>query len=177
MKKTTIISKKQILTFTMVIALAAAVWLNVKYSTSGADFFSSSKVPDTDLGETKYVATEKVEEDFFSSAKEEREENREENLALLEETLNDVKSTDDAKIKVSEAITKITDTSEKENSIETLILAKGFKGAVVVINDDTCNVVVRSNKDLNESQTVQILDIVSSIAKINLENIKIVAVK
>ena len=54
---------------------------------------------------------------------------------------------------------------------------QGFKDAIAVISDDSCSVVVKSEKDLETNQTVQILDIVSSNAKINTENIKIVTVK
>lgn len=181
MKKTRIIGKKQILTLTMVLALGAAIWLNVKYSTNGADFFTSSKKSDAELGETKYVATNSVaypeKENYFEKAKKEREQKREEALALLEETLEDVKSTDEAKVKVADEITKITTASQNESEIETLLKAKGFENAVAVISDDVCNIVIGAKDELEKSETVQILDIVNSITEINLENIKIVTVK
>ena len=66
---------------------------------------------------------------------------------------------------------------EIENAIEVLIKAKGFKDAIAVITGDNCSVVVNSEKELETNQTVQIIDIVSSNAKINTENIKIVTVK
>ena len=182
MKKTTIISKRQILMVTMVLALGAAVWLNVKYATDGTGFGSTQSISDAELGNAKYVANTNVvsadeEEDYFTKAKKEREESRKEETELLEKTLKAVKSTEDAKLKATEQMNKITDRMEMENSIETLIKAKGFKDSVAVLSDDSCSIVVKKSSELEKNETVQILDIVNSITKINLENIKIVSVK
>ena len=95
----------------------------------------------------------------------------------MEKTLKAVKSTEDAKLKATEQMNKITDRMEMENSIETLIKAKGFKDSVAVLSDDSCSIVVKKSSELEKNETVQILDIVNSITKINLENIKIVSVK
>ena len=83
MKKSTIIGKKQLLTLTMVVALGAAVWLNVKFSTNGTEFSGTTSISDAELGNAKYVANtavvEKAEEkDYFTKARKDREESREE---------------------------------------------------------------------------------------------------
>ena len=182
MKKSTIISKKQLLTLTMVIALGAAVWLNVKFSTNGTEFSGNSSISDAELGNAKYVANTAVvekekDEDYFTLARKERKENREEQIDIIKDTLNSSKSSDADKQKSKESVAVITERMEKENSIETLIKAKGFKDVIAVVTDEGCNVIVKKAKELNDSETVQIIDIVSSAAKINLENIKIVTVK
>ncbi len=181
MKKTTIIGKKQILTLTMVLALGAAVWLNVKFSTNGSDFGSTSSISDAELGNAKYVANtavvENKEEDYFTSARKDREETREEELDIIKDTLNSTKSTDSEKQMAAELTSKITNRMEQENSIETLIKAKGFSNAIAIISDDSCSVIVQKAKELSDNETVQIIDIVSGATKINLENIKIVTVK
>lgn len=181
MKKSTIISKKQLLTLTMVIALGAAVWLNVKFSTNGTEFSGNSSISDAELGNAKYVANtavvEKEKEDYFTQARKERKENREEQIDIIKDTLNSSKSSDADKQKSKESVAVITERMEKENSIETLIKAKGFKDVIAVVTDEGCNVIVKKSKELTDSETVQIIDIVSSSTKINLENIKIVTVK
>ena len=180
MRKITVIGKKQILTFTMVLALGAAVWLNVKFSTNGNDFSNKSSVPDADLGNAKYVANTAViesENSYFASARSDREATREKELDIIEETLNSKKSTDTEKQKAAEMIAKINEKIEKENAIETLIKAKGFEDVIVVLNNDSCSVVVQKDSELDKSESVQIIDIVSSNTKIILENIKIVTVK
>ena len=180
MKKGKIIGKKQILMFTMVLALAAAVWLNVKYSTDGSDFIATSSITDAKLGEAKYVAASSAlseTDDYFSKTRKEREDAREQETDLLEETIESVKSSEQAKNSAVTQLSKLTDRMEMEASIESLIKAKGFEDALAILNDDSCNVIIRSKEELKKDETVQILDIVNSIAKINFENIKIVAVK
>ena len=181
MKKTTIIGKKQILSIAMVLALSAAVWLNVKYATNGTDFSGASSIKDSELGTAKYVAntgsTNTKDDDYFKKSRSDREDNREEEIEIIKDTLDNAKSGNSEKEKATQMIKGITDKMELENSIEVLIKAKGFKDAIAVISDDSCSVVVKSEKDLETNQTVQILDIVSSNAKINTENIKIVTVK
>ena len=181
MKKSTIISKKQLLTLTMVIALGAAVWLNVKFSTNGTEFSGTSSISDAELGNTKYVANtavgEKEKEDYFTTARKERNDNREEQIDIIKDTLDNSNSTDADKHKAKESVSAITNRMEQENSIETLIKAKGFKDVIAVVTDDGCNVIVKKSKELTDSETVQIIDIVSGATKINLENIKIVTVK
>ena len=181
MKKTTIIGKKQILSVAMVLALSAAVWLNVKYATNGSDFAGSSSIKDADLGTAKYVAntsTSKIDDDdYFQKSRNDREDNREEEIEIINDTLNSAKSGESEKKQAQDMIKAITDKMELENSIEVLIKAKGFKDAIAVISDDSCSVVVKSDKELETNQTVQILDIVSGNTEINTENIKIVTVK
>ncbi len=180
MKKTTIIGKKQILTLTMVLALGAAVWLNVRYSTGGTDFSSTRSISDAELGNAQYVANTSVagaEEDYFQKAREEREDTREEAISIIKKTLSSAKSTAEQKQSATEQTKEITDRMELEASAETLIKAKGFSDAIVVISGDGCNVVVRKDGELEKSETIQILDIISGTTKINTENIKIVAVK
>ena len=65
---------------------------------------------------------------------------------------------------------------EREDNIENLLIAKGFKSAVAVIGDKDINVVVKAD-GLTTAQTLQIQDIVTSQTEIPLSNIKIVTVK
>ncbi len=180
MKKGKIIGKKQILMFTMVIALGAAVWLNIKYATNGSDFVATSSISDAKLGEAKYVAASSAiasKDDYFEKTKSEREENRTSEIDLIEEAIESVKNNEEAKTNATAQLSKLTDRVEMETSIESLIKAKGFKDALAILTDDSCNVVIRADDELKKDETVQILDIVNSISKINFENIKIVAVK
>lgn len=182
MKKTTIIGKKQIITAVMILALCAAVWLNVRYTTDGSGFATSQKAADEDLGETAYVANTGVsvaadEEDYFMKARKDRDEKREDELEIIKETLSNSKSSDADKQKARELTEKITNRMESENSAETVIKAKGFEDVIVINSDESCSVVVRKDGELEKSETVKILDAVASATTINAENIKIVAIK
>jgi stage III sporulation protein AH len=181
MKKNAIIGKKQILTVAMVLALGAAVWLNVSYSTNGTNLGGTRSKSDAELGNAQYVANTSVvsseEEDYFKRAQKDREKTRNEAVNIIKKTLNSAKATSEQKTAATDKVSEITERMEMENSAESLIKAKGFSDVIVVLSGDSCNVVVRKDGELEQSETVQILDIISGTAKINLENIKIVAVK
>ena len=57
-------------------------------------------------------------------------------------------------------------------AIENLIKAKGFQDAVVLIDNDTANVIVQADK-LSEQEVAQIQDIVTRQTGISIDNIKI----
>lgn len=172
MKKGKVIGKKHIALAVMVLALGTAVWLNMK--------FSSEKY----LGEAKYVSTnsqttvksEKTEEDYFETAKKEREDARLKATELIEETLKKESLTEADKQNALNSTKEIATRIENEANIETLLKAKGFKKAVVVISEKNVNVIVKSD-GLTTAQTLQIQDIVTSETKIPLSNIKIITIK
>ena len=175
MKKGKVISKGHIALAVMVLALGAAVWLNMR--------FSSEKY----LGEATYVdnsnsssvATQgkvEQEEDYFKTAKKEREEARNQAQELVEETLKNSKLSEADKQKALEATKSMATRIENEANIETLLKAKDFKEAVAVISENSVNIIVRAD-GLTTAQTLQIQDIVTNETKIPLSNIKIVTVK
>ena len=76
-------------------------------------------------------------------------------------------------MKKLEAETKrITD----ETTIETVVKAKGFEDALVMISDESVTVIVPKDQLLT-SETLQIQDAVTSQIKIDLEKIKIITLK
>ena len=92
MKRTTIIGKKQILSVAMVLALSAAVWLNVKYATNGTEFGGTTSIKDSELGSAKYVANTNVktenEQNYFEKARSDREDTREEEIEIINDSVN-----------------------------------------------------------------------------------------
>lgn len=180
MKKKKIFGTKQIVTAALLAALGGAVWLNMQYSTAAGGFMSNTS-SNKNLGDTKYVANisdtsalqTAAPTDYFKSAAADRKNSREEALALLEDTLKSADSDSDAKADAVTKMTLIAERMEKEAAIETLVKAKGFEKAVVVIGDDNVTVIV-SAEELLPSQILQIQDAVTSQTEISLENIKIV---
>lgn len=188
MKKKKIFGAKSVIMAGLVLALAAAVWLNMKYSSDAGGFLTTTNSTSSsakNLGDTKYVMTESndgdietsaAESDYFTTARAERKKTREQALAIIEETLKDTSANDKAKEEAQKKKTVIADRMEKEASIETLIKAKNYDDAVVVIGDDSVSAVVKANEIL-QSQTLQIQDIITSQMEISLEKIKIIPIK
>ena len=65
---------------------------------------------------------------------------------------------------------------EKESNIESLLKAAGFEDAVVYLDEDGANIVVKSG-DLNSDSMAQIKDILLSEVNVKSENIRIFDVK
>lgn len=173
MKKGKIIGKKQIVIGVMVLSLAVAIGLNMKYAGNTFDTASSSKAEN--LGDSVYVSA-KASKDEFEELRTQRSETRKEAIELLDETINNVKSDATAKKAAQEAKTAMALRMEKESTIESLIKAKGFADVLVVLSDKEANVAVKCDK-LLDSETLQIQDITQSQSGMSLENIKIVTVK
>ncbi len=185
MKSKPVFGKKALVMSLLILALGAAVWLNMEYSSSGGFIKTEQTASNKNLGEAKYVAktesetvkaTVASEADYFAKTRADREKTRNEELSILEEAVKNVKSDSSAKSKATEKVAALTSRMEKENAIETVIKSKGFEDAIVVIGDNNINVVVKSS-DLLQSQTLQIQDAVVSETKASLENIKIVNIK
>ena len=176
MKKGKVFTKSHLTVAVMLIALGAAIWLNSKYLPSSTKY----------LGEASYVANNnesgavqtsaKVEQDYFVSAKADREKAREEAIELVEETLKNDKLTEQDKKSALSKIEQISANMEKESNIESLLKAKGFEKTLVIISDNDISIVISSD-GLTTANTLQIQDIVTTQTNIDLAKIKIIPIK
>lgn len=186
--------KKQVLIATLSVALGLAVYLNYYFAQNDwkAEPSDGSGTTTTTtgghLGDSQYVSgttttphgadanTTAVQTPYFQQARASREAARAESLQVLQELVNDVKSSqaviDDATAK----ILSVAEAGEQESSIESLVKAKGFADCVAYIEGTNCNVVVQSD-ELTAAQTLQITEIVTAQSGIKTENIKISSVK
>lgn len=182
MKKGKVFGKSQVVLALMVLALGAAVWLNMKFSSSEkylgeATYVSSQNEISSEAVQTSAKAEEEEEDaNYFETARKDRQKVLSEAQETVEETLKSANATDAEREKAFETVNQIAARVEKANNIETLLKAKGFNDAVVVIGDSDVNVVVKSD-GITTAQTLQIQDIVTAQTEIPLGNIKIVTVK
>lgn len=178
MKKGKVFGKSQIAVTAMVLALAAAIWLNMKYSSSSKYLGQATYVNGSSSQSSAVETSAKAKEstDYFTEVKKEREKTQSEIEETVKETLKSEKLTDEDKKSAVAKVEQLADRMEKENNIESLLKAKGFEKAAAIIGDSGINIVVKSD-GLTAAQTLQIQDIVMSETKIELSAIKIVTVK
>ena len=100
-----------------------------------------------------------------------RDSKRSEAIELIKTTLIKNDTNQELKVEAQQKILEIADRMDKEQSIESMILAKGLSDCAVYITDSVINVITDIS-DLTESQTVQIREIVYNFTENN--NIKIV---
>lgn len=101
-----------------------------------------------------------------------REKQRNELTEKLNEIINNPSTSDKAKVEASNMKVELVKSSDKELQIENLLLAKGYKEAIVYIDEDKINVVVNM-KEITQDDANKIFDIVSSQSGINRENIRL----
>jgi stage III sporulation protein AH len=178
MKKSKKIGKTQVTLAVMIVALAAAVGLNMKYSAEnpGSTGDSSSKY----MGQADYVdapndgETDQSSEDkYFTNLRNERKKSRDTALGIIEETLENENITEaqrESAVKQAQALAQAT---EQEAGIETILRAKGFSNVVVLIGENDVNVIVDGN--LDEARTARIQDAVMSQTEFTAADIKIIA--
>ena len=178
MKKGKVFGKSQAVLALMVVALGAAVWLNMKFSSTEKYLGEATYVSDSNTSSEAVATSAEAKEnsDYFETALKDREEALSEAQELVEETLKSADITQEDKQKALESANLFASRIEKANNIETLLKAKGFKKAVAVLGEDDISIVVKS-EGITTTQTLQIQDIVTSQTNISLGNIKLVTVK
>lgn len=109
---------------------------------------------------------------FFTEYRLERDKNRSKEYDMWQNIIDSDKAEPTFKTLAQEEIVKIVALTEKEMIIENLILARGFKDALVFLTDDSATVVVEA-KELTPASVAKIQDIVMTKTKIPAGNIKI----
>lgn len=117
-------------------------------------------------------AAEQTDSGYFTTARRERNSARDKSIEIWNDIVQKNDSTNAAK---SEAENKISMTAgyiEAENTIESLIRAKGYQDCVVFVDENGVNAVVKS-EGLQSNDVAQIKDIIVNQTGVSAINIKI----
>ena len=128
----------------------------------------------TPPGEAVLVSTN-ASPDFFINARVSREQIRAKNKETLMGILESASVSEEDKSKATQEIIKLTSISERENSTETLLEAKGYSDAVVSISDEEVSVIVNA-VSLNDQDVAQIEDITKRETGVDIKHIVIAPV-
>ncbi|MFR5876482.1 MAG: SpoIIIAH-like family protein [Eubacterium sp.] len=138
------------------------------------------------LGEAEYVdATTEIsteakssENEYFSSARVERQTARDESLDKLQSIIDSTEESDEAQKDAAEQIAKISSYISIENKIETLVTAKGVNNCLAVISDDGSRVdVIVDVDELSDSVILQIKEIAIEQLGCSFEDVSIIQSK
>ena len=108
--------------------------------------------------------------DYMAQTKLAREQSRGKNK---EDLLSIIDSDTDAELDKQaaiDAVVKLTDYSDKENAMETLLSAKGFENSIVSITGDAVDVIICKD-NLTDAELAQIEDIVKRKAEVSASQI------
>ncbi len=182
--------KKQLMMVALVVALGAAVYLNYYLTkepllSTGGDGISAPVEEDRgNLGDASFVGgpvssgpTETPPAQsggYFETARQNRTAAREEALGIIRDVLDNAQASAADKAAATQKATAIADCVLQESQIENLVVAKGFGDCVAFIEDGRCSVVVQG-ENLQQKETLQILEIVVSQSQVQPANVQIVA--
>jgi len=193
MKANFVIGKKQIILSALIVILGGAIYVNYLYANkndaypitetlnqteSAVDVTASG----TDAEAKNYGDAQLVNgvventDDYFTKAALEKSKTRDEAVETVKSVLA---QTDISAEEIEQASAKIAELSqqiEDEGKIENLIKAKGFTECVVYLDNESANVVVKS-EGLTAEQAAQIKIIVLSEKDVAQENISITEVQ
>lgn len=112
---------------------------------------------------------------YFASYRQDRESNRERELAYYQAIVDSEQTSSEEASKAKETMLSLLAQIEKELVVEGLIKGIGFEDCVMTITPQNINVVVKSS-ELKENEVAQIVSILQSELSASLENIKIMPV-
>lgn len=112
------------------------------------------------------------EEDYFKETKLEREKMYSEMIETYEELIKNESTPNDQKAIAAQEISNITNIKNGIMISENLIKNKGFEDVIILVNNDTASVVVKSY-NLNQEQISKIQNIIQRELKIEIKNINI----
>ena len=131
---------------------------------------------DEDIGDAKLVDSNSVvkeQVDYYATSKLERDTNYANTLSTYTKILEDGSISETQKSIAMKEITKIKDTQNAISICENLLSTKGFENYVILVNNESINVVIKVKGGLDKQKVAQIQNIVSREFNFKIENIHI----
>ena len=151
--------------------LCVAVYLNWSYVDTPDELLAADQ---TNPDSTETSGT-KEDKDYFAASRLSREQARDEAVSTLKELSESETADQTAKDEAAAQISALAEDSVTEANIESMIRAKGYEDAVVMIGDESVNVVVSPPEGgLQATDVTVIKDIVVAEAGVTAGQIKIV---
>lgn len=129
-------------------------------------------VEETTLQPGEAVMTSSKLTDFIIQARIDREQIRSKNKETLLKVINDETVSEKEKTSALEAMVEITKSSELENTIETLLEAKGFSNVIVTLSDNQVDVII-DEQEITDQKRAQIEETIKRKTDISADKIVI----
>lgn len=110
------------------------------------------------------ISTAKAEENYFASARRDRDSARSEAEELVKQIAENDQSTADAKAEANLKLKNIAENIKNEGEIESIIKSKGYDECIVFIEENEVRVIVKGD-NLESDKVAQISEIVTSRTK------------
>ena len=174
--KSKVIGKKQILTVTLMLTLALAVFVNWYYTKPEQMNDSPEVETQVNLGDAQLVNSSSVGENYFETARLNRTKAHDNAIEMLKEIINDSNNNKELIDSASNKLIKISEQIKCESDIENSIKAQIESECIAIIDNDKIEIILEKDT-VNENVLVKIKDIVIKKSEISPENITIIEAK
>ena len=175
-----ILKKRQLVTSALVLALGAAVFVNWYYTKPHAETPSAqAEVTATEaaenLGDARYVLSDVTgaQDDPFAEARLKREKTHSAALETLRQTVDDASAPQAAVAAVSEALADLTQRITLESDLETLIRAKTGLQNLVILGEDTAEILL-AEQDQESATMLQISELTVQKTGLSADRVTII---
>ena len=160
-----VLKRNQIIVICIAVLIATAGYLNFSYR----DEQKETPTVET-VGEIHLV--ENDAQDYFESAKLDREISRGRVLETLANIIDDENSETQSKLMAEEEKIKVAKQTDTESMLESIIKSKGYEDAVVFIGDGKADAVIKS-KDMSSEDATAIAGIITEQTGIPISEITV----
>lgn len=154
--------KKIFILVGMVVLLVITGYLNYKLNSSIDD---------------DYTPTSTTSANFFVTFREDRSITRAQEIDYLTAIIESKSSSTEAVQTATDMKFQLIAKMDKEFILENLIKAKGFEDTIVAIGSENINAIVKGHEFLSDDQVAQILNVITSEAKVAATNVKIIPIR
>ena len=170
-KPNLIIGKKQIILASLTLVLGIAVYMNYVFAEVGNDIAADAEIQsaaDTQVnyGDAAFVGADSSDpaepasagaSDYFAQARRSRMSSRDDAVQTLSAILGGGDLTEEENAAYTMEAVNLSQLSESESKVESLIRAQGFEDCVVYLDGETASIVVKSEgsvfRDKNRSRS------------------------
>ncbi len=111
--------------------------------------------------------------DFFAEHRLEREKQRSMQVELLREIINNNNTSAEVRAEAQQDWLSLTALMEQELTVEKLVMSKGFEDAILVFNQDTANLIIKSS-GLTQSEALQVMELVSTSLGVDMGKVRVI---
>lgn len=175
------IQKKHVISAALILALGAAVYVNWQFG-------ASAKTTPKQLGEASYVSADvssatadqravstmsKQQESYFASERLKRQSTQDKAIDEAEKLFDLDGVSEDEQNEVQKTVAQLLKSFTVQDSIESILKAKGFSDCLCTVTDEGVTVIV-PKEQLNDTAALVIDDAVTSHYSVDYEKISIV---
>lgn len=171
-----ILAKKQVLFFGLLVALAAAVYVNWYYTKPLSQIENGAPEQTTaaeNLGEVQYVNAQNST--YFDAAVLKRSQAHDDAKAAFQSVIESNEADEESKKSAREGLEELAENIKQEADIENLITAKSGGKCLVTIGESV--EVILEKGTLNDQVAIQIKEIIVNKTEISAEKITLVELK